>query len=77
MFEFWIIAFVMFYLFSKFYTIAQKKDAINGNDKHAAFVFTVFMIICTVLWLAFKYAYKSIFLILICLFFCQISKSLT
>ncbi len=59
----------MFYIFSKIYTIAKKKDAINGNDKHSAFVFTVFMVVCTVLWLAFKYAYKSTFLILICLFF--------
>ena len=69
MFEFLIIAFIMYYIFSKFYTIAKKKDAINGNDKHSAFVFTMFMVICTVLWLAFKYALKSTLLILICLFF--------
>jgi len=67
MFEFMVIAFVLFFLFSKSYTIAKKKDAINGNDKHSAFVFTVFMIICTVLWLAFKCAFKSTVLVLVCL----------
>jgi len=67
MFEFLLIAFIMFLLFSKSYTIAQKKDAINGNEKHSAFVFAVFMFICTVLWLAFKYAFKSTVLVLVCL----------
>lgn len=67
MLAFLIIAFVVFLLFSKSYTIAKKKDAINGNDKHSAFVFTVFMLICTVLWIAFKYAFKSTVLVLVCL----------
>lgn len=67
MFAFLLIAFTAFLLFSKFYTIAKKKDAINGNDKHSAFVFTVFMFVCTVLWIAFKYAFKSTALVLVCL----------
>ncbi len=54
MFAFLVIAFIVFLLFSKFYTIAKKQDAINGNDKQSAFVFTVFMFICTILWLIFK-----------------------
>ena len=69
MIEFLIIAFIVFLLFSKFYTIAKKKDAISGNDKQSVFVFTVFMFICTALWIAFKYAYKSTILVLICLIF--------
>lgn len=67
MFAFLIIAFVVFLLFSKFYTIAKKKDALNGSDKHSALVFTAFMVICTVLWIAFKYAFKSTVLVLVCL----------
>lgn len=67
MLAFLIIAFVVFLIFSKFYTIAKKKDAINDNDKHSAFVFTVFMFICTVLWITFKYAFKSTVLALVCL----------
>jgi uncharacterized membrane protein len=64
---FLVIAFVVFLLFGKFYTIAKKKDAINGNDKHSAFVFTVFMFICTVLWIGFKYAFRSTVLALVLL----------
>jgi spore maturation protein SpmA len=67
MWAFLVIAFVIFFLFSKFYTIAKKKDAINGNEAHSAFVFTVFMFICMGLWLAFKYAFKSTVLALVCL----------
>jgi hypothetical protein len=66
---FLVIAFVIFLLFSKSYTIAKKKDAINGNDAHSAFVFTVFMFICTILWLMFKYAFKTTFFVLFCLIF--------
>lgn len=67
MFAFLAIAFVVFLLFSKFYTIAKKKDAIHGTNKHSALVFTAFMFICTVLWIAFKYAFKSTVLVLVCL----------
>ena len=67
MFDFLVIAFIVFWLFSKSYTIAKKKDAVNGNDLHSAFVFTVFMFICTVLWLGLKYAFKSTVLALVLL----------
>ena len=67
MFDFLIIAFIVFWLFSKSYTIAKKKDAVNGNDLHSAFVFTVFMFICTALWLGLKYAFKSTALALVLL----------
>jgi len=67
MFAFLVIALVVFILFSKCYTIAKKKDAINGNDVHSAFVFAVFMFICWVLWIAFKYAFKSTVLAFVCL----------
>ncbi len=64
---FLFIAFVMFFLFAKFYTIAKKKDVINGNDAHSALVFSVFMFACTVLWIAFTYAFKTSVFVLVCL----------
>ena len=67
MFAFLVIAFVVFYLFSKFYRIAKKKDKAEGGDVHSAFVFTVFTFICSMLWIAFKYAFKSTVLALVCL----------
>ena len=67
MMAFLLIAFIMFFIFSKFYVIAKRKDAANGNTYHSALVFTVFMFACTVLWAAFKYSFKSTVLVLLCL----------
>lgn len=67
MLAFLLIACVVFWLFGKFYTIARKRDAVANNQAHSTFVFVLFMVVCTVLWLAFKYAFKSTVLVLACL----------
>ena len=71
---FLLIAFVLFFLFSKFYVIAKRKDVANGSSYHSAFVFSVFMFFCTVLWAAFKYAFTSTVLVFVCLLFWPIIK---
>ena len=69
MFEFWVVAFIVFFFLGRSYTISKKKGENSGVDGHSFFIFTAFMCICTALWLAFKYAYKSTFLIFVCLLF--------
>ena len=68
MFDFLTIAFIAFLLVKGHYSISRKENAGQGGD-HSTFLFTVFMLTCTMLWLAFKYAYKSTFLVLLALFF--------
>ena len=66
--DFMIIAFIVFLLVKGHYSISRRGNADQGDD-HSTFHFTVFMLTCTALWLAFKYAYRSSLLVLIGLLF--------
>lgn len=64
-----VIACIVFLFFSKHYFVARKRDSYRGNDKESVIAFSIFMVVCTVLWLAIKYALKSSVFILICILF--------
>ena len=67
---FMIIAFTIFLMFGKNIVITYNAvtSAINPEARaKSVTIFSAFMITCLVIWLAFKYAYKPIAFVAVCL----------